>query len=165
MRAVFDDAATVRRYTETEVALAKVQGSLGVIPLKAAEVIAQKADSTKLDMAELKRETEIVGYPILPLVHQLARMCGPEGEYLHWGATTQDIMDTATVLQVRAALAIIETDLNELDQILDALAAQYRDAPMASRPSRTVWRGCWHASFVGCRGVGGTRSLNARATT
>jgi 3-carboxy-cis,cis-muconate cycloisomerase len=133
MREVFDDAATVYRYTETEIALAKVQGKLGVIPAQAAAVIAQKADSTKLDMVELKRETEIVGYPILPLVHQLSKMCGPEGEYLHWGATTQDIMDTATVLQVRAGLEIIETDLNELDQILDALAAQYRDAPMAGR--------------------------------
>jgi len=133
MRAVFDDTATVYRYTETEIALAQVQGRLGVIPAKAAQVIAQKADSTKLDMVELKRETEIVGYPILPLVHQLSKMCGPEGEYLHWGATTQDIMDTATVLQVRAGLKIIETDLDELDQILDALAARYRDAPMAGR--------------------------------
>ncbi len=133
MRAVFDDAATLYRYTETEVALAKVQGDLGVIPKAAATAIGQRADSTKLDLVELKRETEIVGYPILPLVHQLSKMCGPEGEYLHWGATTQDIMDTATVLQVRAALEIIETDLTELDQILDQLSATYRDAPMAGR--------------------------------
>ena len=129
MRAVFDDAATLYRYTETEIALAKVQGDLGVIPKAAAAAIGQRADSTKLDLVELKRETEIVGYPILPLVHQLSKMCGPEGEYLHWGATTQDIMDTATVLQVRAALEIIETDLTELDQILDQLSATYRDAP------------------------------------
>ncbi len=133
MRAVFDDAATVRRYTETEIALAKVQGALGVIPATAAATIARLADSTKLDMVELKRETEIVGYPILPLVHQISKMCGPDGEYLHWGATTQDIMDTATVLQIREALALIEADLNELDAILDALALKYRDAPMAGR--------------------------------
>lgn len=133
MRAVFDDAATVRRYTETEIALAKVQGELGVIPEAAAQAIARLADSTKIDMAELKRETEIVGYPILPLVHQISKMCGPEGEYLHWGATTQDIMDTATVLQVREALALIERDLDELDAILDQLALKYRDAPMAGR--------------------------------
>ena len=133
MRAVFDDAATVRRYTETEIALAKVQGELGVIPLAAAQAIARLADSSKLDMVELKRETEIVGYPILPLVHQISKMCGPEGEYLHWGATTQDIMDTATILQVREALLMIEQDLIELDAILDALALKYRDAPMAGR--------------------------------
>ena len=93
MRAVFDDAATLQRYTETEIALAKVQGALGVIPKAAADVIFKCADASKLDLVELKRETEIVGYPILPLVHQLSKMCGPEGEYLHWGATTQDIMD------------------------------------------------------------------------
>lgn len=133
MRAVFDDAATLRRYVETEVALARVQGRLGIIPQAAADAIAQRADAAKLDMETLRVETEIVGYPILPLVHQISKMCGPEGEYLHWGATTQDIMDTATVLQIREALMLVEADLEELDGILDALAARYRDAPMAGR--------------------------------
>ncbi|WP_067749934.1 class-II fumarase/aspartase family protein [Orrella dioscoreae] len=133
MRAVFDDRATVRRYVETEVALARVQGRLGVIPAAAAQAIAARADAEAIDLARLAHETEIVGYPILPLVHQLAPQCGPEGEYLHWGATTQDIMDTATVLQVREALAIIEADLAALDEILDGLAERYRDSPMAGR--------------------------------
>lgn len=133
MRAVFDDAATVRRYVETEVALARVQGRLGVIPAEAARAIEARADASALDMALLREETEIVGYPILPLVHQLSRQCGAEGEYLHWGATTQDIMDTATVLQVREALELVDADLEALDAILDSLAAQYRDTPMAGR--------------------------------
>jgi len=133
MRQVFDDNATIRRYTETEVALAKVQGTLGVIPASAARAIIARADCSKIDMTELKNETEIVGYPILPLVHQLSKICGPEGEYLHWGATTQDIMDTATVLQIRDALSLIESDLSDLDNILDALALKYRDSPMAGR--------------------------------
>lgn len=84
MRAVFDDDATVRRYVEVEVALARVQGRLGVIPDEAAQAIAKHADASRLDMAALKAETEIVGYPILPLVHQLSRQCGAAGEYLHW---------------------------------------------------------------------------------
>jgi 3-carboxy-cis,cis-muconate cycloisomerase len=133
MRAVFDDAATVRRYVEIEVALAAVQGRMGVIPAQAAKAIADRADASKIDMQVLKAETEIVGYPILPLVHQLSKICGPEGEYLHWGATTQDIMDTATVLQIRDALAIVEADLAELDDLLSALSERYRDAPMAGR--------------------------------
>ena len=133
MRAVFDDAATVRRYVETEVALARVQGRLGVIPAEAARAIEARADAATLDMALLREETEIVGYPILPLVHQLSRQCGPEGEYLHWGATTQDIMDTATVLQVREALELVDADLAALDAILDNLAREYRDTPMAGR--------------------------------
>lgn len=133
MRAVFDDAATLSRYVETEVALARVQAELGIIPRSAADAIAARADAAKLDMSVLKAETEVVGYPILPLVHQLSRMCGPEGEYLHWGATTQDIMDTATVLQIREALSLVEADLRELDAILDGLALRYRDTPMAGR--------------------------------
>lgn len=133
MRAVFDDAATLRRYVETEVALARVQGRLGIIPQAAADAIAERADASRLDIETLKAGTEIVGYPILSLVHQLAEMCGPEGEYLHWGATTQDIMDTATVLQIREGLALIDADLAELDAILDSLALHYRDTPMAGR--------------------------------
>lgn len=133
MRAVFDDQATLARYVEVEVALARVQGELGVIPKDAAQKIAQRADASKLDMAEMKRETEIVGYPILPLVHQISAMCGDAGGYLHWGATTQDIMDMATVLQVRQALDIIDRDLAALDGILDNMAATYRDTPMAGR--------------------------------
>jgi len=133
MRSVFDDQATVARYVETEVALAVVQGRLGIIPEQAAQAIAERADASKIDLPVLKAETEIVGYPILPLVHQLAKICGPEGEYLHWGATTQDIMDTATVLQVRDALELVEKDLEAVDALLAGLAERYRDTPMAGR--------------------------------
>ncbi len=133
MRAVFDDQATVARYIETEVALAVVQGAMGIIPATAAKAITERADVSKIDFTALKAETEIVGYPILPLVHQLAKICGPEGEYLHWGATTQDIMDTATVLQIRDALALIEQDLEAVDGLLAELAERYRDTPMAGR--------------------------------
>jgi 3-carboxy-cis,cis-muconate cycloisomerase len=133
MRAVFDDAATIRRYVDVEIALAVVQGRLGVIPAAAAEAIASRADASRIDMKALKEETEIVGYPILPLIHQLSELCGPEGEYLHWGATTQDIMDTATVLQIRDALSIIEKDLEEIDALLVSLSERYGDATMAGR--------------------------------
>lgn len=133
MRAIFDDQATVARYVEIEVALAAVQARLGIIPAQAAHAIARGADASKIDMAALKAETEIVGYPILPLLHQLVKQCGSAGEYLHWGATTQDIMDTATVLQVRDALGQIEADLAEVDILLAQLAQRYRDAPMAGR--------------------------------
>ncbi|AWB35489.1 3-carboxy-cis,cis-muconate cycloisomerase [Orrella marina] len=133
MRSVFDDQATLARYVEVEVALARVQARLGIIPHEAARQIEQLADARKLDMERIKHDTENVGYPILPLVHQISDMCGEAGGYLHWGATTQDIMDMATVLQVRQALALVDADLAELDSILDQMAAQYRDTPMAGR--------------------------------
>jgi len=133
MRAIFEDAALLARYTEVEVALARVQGRLGVIPVQAAKDIAAKCDASTLDLDRLKKETETVGYPILPLVRQLAAQCGEAGRYLHWGATTQDIMDSAVVLQVRDALALIEKDVDDLRAILARQAKRYRDTPMAGR--------------------------------
>jgi len=133
MRDIFDDRSLVERYIEVEVALAKVQGALGVIPAEAAAAIAAGSDIGRIDFAAMKSESEIVGYPILPLVHQLGRMCGEAGRYIHWGATTQDIMDTATVLQLRAAFDLVATDLAELRAILAGLARRYRDTPMAGR--------------------------------
>jgi 3-carboxy-cis,cis-muconate cycloisomerase len=81
----------------------------------------------------LKRETETVGYPILPLVRRFAELSGKEGRYVHWGATTQDIMDTAAVLQVREGLDLVEADLAEVREHLAALARRHRDTPMAGR--------------------------------
>src|SRR3954451_19842128 len=113
MRAVFGDSAFLARCAEVEAALARAQGRLGIIPAEAAEAIAQGAGALAsgreaLDLARLKNETETVGYPILPLVRQMAELAGESGRYLHWGATTQEIMDTAAVLQIRAGLALIE---------------------------------------------------------
>jgi 3-carboxy-cis,cis-muconate cycloisomerase len=133
MRAVFDDEALLGRYIEVEVALARAEASCGVIPAGAAAEIAARCNLAGLDRDLLRVETDNVGYPILPIVHQLARQCGEAGRYVHWGATTQDIMDTATVLQIRAGLALIDADLADLRGILVGLAAKYRDTPMAGR--------------------------------
>jgi 3-carboxy-cis,cis-muconate cycloisomerase len=138
MREVFDDRAFLARCVEVEAALARAQARLGIIPAEAAEVITHAADSlasgrAALDVARLKMETETIGYPILPLVRQMAELAGPAGRYLHWGATTQDIMDTAAVLQIRAGLALIEEDLTVARGHLAALALKYRETPMAGR--------------------------------
>ncbi len=133
MRAVFSDKALIERYIEVEIALAKAEARCGVIPAEAAVRIAKLARFESLDLAHMQHETEIVGYPILPLVEQLSKLCGDAGRYVHWGATTQDIMDTAVVLQVRAALAIVERDIQAVRGLLAGLAAQYRDTPMAGR--------------------------------
>ncbi|MGE3064770.1 MAG: 3-carboxy-cis,cis-muconate cycloisomerase [Hyphomicrobiaceae bacterium] len=133
MRAVFSDETFVARATDVEVALAAAQGRLGIIPKAAADDIARLARSRPLDLAKLKTETDLVGYPIVGLVHQLVALCGDAGRYLHWGATTQDIMDTATVLQVRDALALVEADLERIAKALAALARKHRDTVMAGR--------------------------------
>ena len=133
MREIFEERVLIARYVEVEVALARAQGRCGVIPAEAAAGIAARANPDALDLDLLRQETELVGYPILPLVHQLGKMCGEAGRYVHWGATTQDIMDTTVVLQVRDALALIESELDAVRGILVRLARRYRDTPMAGR--------------------------------
>jgi 3-carboxy-cis,cis-muconate cycloisomerase len=133
MRAVFSDDNLLKCYVDTEVALAVAQGRTGVIPQEAADAIAKAGATVTLDRDALKAEAENVGYPILGLVRQLSARLGEAGRYVHWGATTQDIMDTATVLQVRAALTIIERDMAAVSTALAGLAKKHRDTPMPGR--------------------------------
>src|SRR6478736_77817 len=79
MREVFSDVALVSRYAEVEVALAKAEARCGVIPAEAAVEIAERTDVSAFDFDLLRSETDIVGYPILPLVHQMAKQCGEAG--------------------------------------------------------------------------------------
>ena len=134
MRRVFSDENRIQRYLDIEAALARAQARLGIIPREAAEEIARQALVEKFDLAKLKARTEIIGYPVLPVVEQLVALCANHlGEWAHWGATTQDITDTAAVLQVREALALVDDDLKAISESLAALAARYRDTPMAGR--------------------------------
>ncbi|MFL6839414.1 MAG: adenylosuccinate lyase family protein [Bradyrhizobium sp.] len=133
MREVFSDLRLISRYAEVEIALANAEARCGVIPTQAAEEIAKLTNVAAFDFELLRSETDNVGYPILPLVHQIAKQCGEAGRYVHWGATTQDIMDTAVILQVRDGLKIIEDDIAALRSILADLSIRYRDTPMAGR--------------------------------
>jgi len=134
MRAVFSDEGYLQACLDTEAALARAQASVGMIPLEAAREISAKAQLACLDMGKLKAECENVGYPIVGLATQLAHACaGEAGGYVHWGATTQDIMDTAVVLQVRRALELVEGDLVHCVALLGELAVRHRDVPMAGR--------------------------------
>src|SRR5258707_8144036 len=107
MREVFSDFSLISRYAEVEIALAGAEARCGVIPAEAAAEIARLTDVSAFDFDLLRSETDIVGYPILPLVHQMAKQCGEAGRYVPWGANTQDIMDTAVLVQARAGLEIL----------------------------------------------------------
>jgi len=134
MRRIFSDQARVQYYLDIEAALARVQARLGIIPTEAAEEIVRHCHADELDFATLKTQTERIGYPVLPVVQQLVGLCrGGLGEWCHWGATTQDITDTAMVLQIRAALELVEEDLRAIAASLAGLAQRYRDTPMAAR--------------------------------
>lgn len=133
MRAIFDDRAFFARMLEVEAALARVQGRLGIIPAEAAEAIAAAARVEALDMAELAASVRRVGYPVVGLVKGLSRAAGEAGRWTHWGATTQDIMDTAIVLQARDGLALLRAGLLATIRALARQAEAHRNTVMAGR--------------------------------
>jgi 3-carboxy-cis,cis-muconate cycloisomerase len=134
MRRVFSDENRVQRYLDIEAALARAQARLGIIPKEAAEEIVRHCQADAYDFELLKKQTERIGYPVLPVVQQLVKKCRDGlGEWCHWGATTQDITDTATVLQIREALELVEGELQAIAAALAGLAKRYRDTPMAGR--------------------------------
>lgn len=131
---VFSDEGRINAWLATEVALAKGEARVGVIPQQAADNIAEAARLDNLDLQAMKAEFDKVGFPIMPLVHQLAKACDPESaRWVHWGSTTQDIIDTGLVLQMRDGLALLEQDLEALIDALAALAAKHRNTVMAGR--------------------------------
>jgi len=134
MRNVFSDENRVQKYLDFEAALARAQAKLKIIPQEACDEIVKHCTADKFDMAKLKEATERIGYPVLPVVQQLVKLCKDGlGEWSHWGATTQDITDTATVLIIREALDIVEKEIDGIADGLAALAEKYRDTPMAGR--------------------------------
>ncbi|MEI7804473.1 MAG: 3-carboxy-cis,cis-muconate cycloisomerase [Hyphomicrobiales bacterium] len=134
MREVWSDETRVQKYLDFEGALAKVQAKLGIIPRDAAAEIRRHCFAKQYDMAKLKSQTEKIGYPVLPVVQQLVKLCKKGlGEWSHWGATTQDITDTATIMQISDSLDLIEKDLDAISNSLAKLAKRYRDTPMAGR--------------------------------
>ena len=134
MREVWSDENRVQKYLDFEAALARAQARLKIIPQEACNEIVKHCDAKLIDMAKLKQATEKIGYPVLPVVQQLVKLCKDGlGEWSHWGATTQDITDTATVMQIREALAIIEKDIDGICDVLATLAKKYRNTLIAGR--------------------------------
>jgi 3-carboxy-cis,cis-muconate cycloisomerase len=133
MRAVFDERAYFQCMLDVEAALARVQAKLGVIPADAADAITRAARVENLSAEELAASARNVGYPVVGLVAGLARAAGTAGGWTHWGATTQDIMDTATVLQVRDGLSLIRADLHGMTTALALQAEKHRHTVMAGR--------------------------------
>jgi 3-carboxy-cis,cis-muconate cycloisomerase len=133
MRAVFDETAYFQRMLDVEAALAQVQGRMGIIPVEAAAAIVEAARKGDLRTEVLAASARNVGYPVVGLVSELSRGAGEAGGWTHWGATTQDIMDTATVLQIREGLGLIEEDMSALLKALTIQAAKHRGTVMAGR--------------------------------
>jgi 3-carboxy-cis,cis-muconate cycloisomerase len=130
----FSDAATIRAMLDVEAALARVQGRLGIIPQNAAARIASVAASFEPDIAGIAAGTENSGVPIIPLVEQLRAAVGGEAAgYVHWGATSQDIVDTGLVLRLRGVADGLGEKIGRLSGLLAKLADEHRGTVMAAR--------------------------------
>ena len=131
--ALLTDDAYVRALVEVEAALARAQAMVGVIPSTAAEQIS-KVQAEKIDIGALTQGTIRSGFPIIALVEQLRKQAGVEAApYVHWGATTQDIMDTACVLQILTAIEIFKRAILELLRHLSELGERHRATVLAGR--------------------------------
>jgi 3-carboxy-cis,cis-muconate cycloisomerase len=131
--ALLTDEAYIQALVQAEVALARAEARLGVIPSSAAEQIG-KARAENIDIKALAQGTVRSGFPIIALVQELRKQAGPEAApYVHWGATTQDIIDTACVLRLRTVIHVLKARLKELARALSTLGQRHRVTVLAGR--------------------------------
>lgn len=160
VRAIFDDRGLLQAWLDAEAALARAEASAGLVPASTAAAITRAAQAERLDWQSIRAGIAETFHPIVPLVRALALAADTvepgAGGYVHWGATTQDIMDTGAVLQVRAALGALEPDLAGIEAALARLAAAHAETLMAGRTHGqhalpitfgfkvAVWLAEWH---------------------
>jgi adenylosuccinate lyase len=134
LRGIFNDHNRVQKWFDFEAALALEQAALGIIPEAAARDIAANAKISKVDIDAVAAEIRRIKHPLVPAVKAVQNLCRPEhGEYIHFGPTTQDVLDTATMLQIRDAHAIYLRDMKAIGNALVKLCEQHRATPMAGR--------------------------------
>jgi len=134
VRQIWSDEYRTQCYLDWEAALARAQAGLGLIPQDAATEINRVCKLENIDFSRLEEESLNIGYPVLDVVHQIGHLCrGDAGNWCHWGATTQDVTDSATVFQIRASFDIIANKLDEAIAATANLARDHRDLPMAGR--------------------------------
>lgn len=137
MREVFCDQGRVQAMLDFEAALARAEARVGLIPLSAAASIAAACQAGHYDFSALGEAIATAGNSAIPLVKALGKQIAAndaEAErYVHLGATSQDVMDTGLVLQLRRALALIESDLAQLGETLATQALRFVATPLAGR--------------------------------
>jgi 3-carboxy-cis,cis-muconate cycloisomerase len=134
MRRIFDDENRVRQWLKVEIALARAEAKYGLIPPQALEELEKVADVKNLNFESLRDGIHETTQVLMPLIKMIKNLChGGGGEYFHWGATTQDILDTGFILQIKEALEIIYRDLREVEEKLLELARHHRDTLMVGR--------------------------------
>jgi 3-carboxy-cis,cis-muconate cycloisomerase len=134
---IFSDQAYIQSLLEFEAALARAEAKAGVIPAADAQIIATACHAENFNLDELAAQAALSGNVAIPLVNKLTELVAKQNKdaarFVHWGATSQDSMDTAVVLQLRRALEIVDQDLARFTSTLASLADKYRATPIAAR--------------------------------
>ena len=134
MKRVFSDANKVQKQMDCEAVLAEVEAELEIIPKEMAEEIVKKSKVELIDFEALLADFTITGHPFVPLVHAYKKICDNNaGEYVHWGATTQDILDTGVALQIKEAYEILMPRFEELYKVVAERAEKHKNIVMVGR--------------------------------
>ncbi|MDQ2885805.1 MAG: 3-carboxy-cis,cis-muconate cycloisomerase [Chloroflexota bacterium] len=134
MCATFSSAAHIQAMLAFEAALAHAEAQAGIIPQEAAAAIATSCRVERFDVVALYREAALAGTPAIPLVRMLtAQVAGDAQKFVHWGATSQDAIDSALMLQMRAGLSLLADGLLGICEACAVLVERYRETPMVGR--------------------------------
>lgn len=133
-RSIFCDKFRYQRWIEVETALAEAQAELGIIPEWAAEIIKEKGELKYFDLAAVRQRLQTTSHSLIPLLEAWRDIC-PDGagQFIHFGATTQDIQDTAQILEIKDVLNLVERDLLECIKMVQGLAGKYSDLVVIGR--------------------------------
>jgi adenylosuccinate lyase len=134
MREIWDDCAIIQNWLDTEAALAESQAEMGIIPVEIAKEIVKKAKVENLDLDAIRAEVNKIGHSLVPTLREFQRKCdGKAGEFIHLGATTQDIIDMGFILAAKKAFDVVYEDLYEVEEHLVNLAEEHKNTIMAGR--------------------------------
>lgn len=133
IRRIFEERTRLQKWLLVEAALARANAKVGNIPADAADEITEKASTEYVKVERVKAIEKEIDHDLMAMVRGLSEVSGESGKWVHFGATSYDIEDTALALQIHDALAIIEQDISELEAVLVDLCKKYRDQVMAGR--------------------------------
>ena len=126
MRRIWDEENKLQKLLDVEAALARAHAKLGNIPEESARVISERANTKWVKVERVKEIEAEIHHDIMAVVKALSEVCGEHGKYVHLGATSNDIIDTANALLIKESLAIVEDDLKEIRSILKNLAREHK---------------------------------------
>jgi len=133
MKSIFEESSKLQRFLDVEAAIAKAHAKFGNIPKKDAAEIAKKASTKYVKLGRVKEIEKEIKHDVMAVVKALSEACGEAGKYVHLGATSYDIVDTANATQFKKALELVEKDLKEIESVLSLLAKKHRNLIAAGR--------------------------------